>query len=511
MVIISILLGFILNAGMQAVRSAQVQQTQALITKLEVALNDRLDALNQTRPDPASAHIYLAKIFNGNSTPMLGNLRAQTIAWYDYLKMEMPDTFFVQSFGPPYPINFAANPWPGQPTDTQSLGNYILPMGNTVLAPFGDVPNPPIMPAAGITSAASNPAGSGIFGASYAAAAGIYKNLGYLPPGYDGVDNDGDGYIDDWKEGVNASNQATVVAHLHNHTHNTARAEVLYAILVEGRGPLGSVFNKDDFSDREVADTDQDGLPEFVDAWGNPLQFFRWPLLYHSDIQRGQVIIQENTTGGGNLPSWTLLPPYANPADLSPGNLLLNGLQVREQDPLDVNQQLVAPAWWSNTYNNNSPFTTTTPSSTFGTSGSAQAFEYYFHRLTEPLTNSGGNPTFWDRGSTYPARRAFYSKFLILSGGLDSTPGVFLYNDTELGNLVANNKGAWALIANENLALPFSASPTGGFVDFTQNPVYPGTSIDPAKYPSSADLIQAAQDDITNQNNATTSGTGGAG
>ena len=41
---------------------------------------------------------------------------------------------------------------------------------------------------------------------------------------------------------------------------------------------------------KEVQDTDGDGLPEFVDAWGQPLQFFRWPLLYHSELQRGQTI-----------------------------------------------------------------------------------------------------------------------------------------------------------------------------------------------------------------------------
>ena len=56
-------------------------------------------------------------------------------------------------------------------------------------------------------------------------------------------------------------------------------------------GPWGSVFNRDDFTDREVQDTDGDGLPEFVDAWGQPLQFFRWPVLYHSDLQRGQMIL----------------------------------------------------------------------------------------------------------------------------------------------------------------------------------------------------------------------------
>ena len=103
------------------------------------------------------------------------------------------------------------------------------------------------------------------------------------------IDNDGNGLVDDWLEGISGGNSAQIVATLKAHKHNTARAEMLYAILVEGAGPLGSVFNRDDFTDKEVRDTDGDGLPEFVDAWGQPLQFFRWPLLYHSDIQRGQA------------------------------------------------------------------------------------------------------------------------------------------------------------------------------------------------------------------------------
>jgi hypothetical protein len=509
-VIISILLGFILKAGLQAVRAAQLRQTQTLITKLETALNDRLDALTQTRPDPNTAHLYMAKIFNSNSSqPMAGYLRAQTIAWYDYMKSEMPDTFFVQNTSGPYPVNFAGNPYPGNPTDgSLSLGNYILPLGNSVQAPYGDGNGSGYSPTAAL-GLANNPAGTGIYGASYAAAAGIYKNLGYLPTGYDGVDNNQNGYIDEWAEGVNASNSGLVQTHLGNHTHNTARSEVLYAILVEGRGPLGSVFNKDDFTDREVADTDNDGLPEFIDAWGNPLQFFRWPLLYHSPIQRGQQIVQANV---GGVVSWTLLPPYQNTADTTSGLQYLNGLQERELDPLDVNQQLVAPAWWSGGYNNASPFSTPgTASSAFGASGSAQAFEYYFHRLTEPYPNAGG-PMFWDRGSTYGGRRSYYSKFLILSGGPDNQPGVFLYSNADMAAYGAN--ASWPLIANENLALPFSASSVAnGFVDFTQSGTYStetilySPSIDLTR-PSSSDLLQSAQDDITNQGMA---GIGGGG
>lgn len=62
-----------------------------------------------------------------------------------------------------------------------------------------------------------------------------------------------------------------------NHDPVTESSELLYFALtrMEVFGvPLTSV---DDFSTNEVADTDNDGLPEFVDGWGNPLRFYRWP------------------------------------------------------------------------------------------------------------------------------------------------------------------------------------------------------------------------------------------
>ncbi len=283
MVIISIILVFIVNAGIDARRRAEERATQGLIAKLEMGLSDRLESLLLTRPDYNNAHLAMAAIANNNAPlPIQGYLRASVIAWYDYVKSEMPDVFFVQNTTGPYPLNFAAYPYPGTPTDPNSLGNYILPLGNSIAATGSMLP----LGAGNVF----NPAGTGIYGASYPAAAGLYKNLGYLPAGYDGVDNGGIvGLVDDWQEGVNGTNQALVQANLASHKHVTARSEMLYALLVEGRGPLGSIFNRDDFTDREVQDTDQDGLPEFVDAWGQPLQFFRWPLLYHSDIQRGQL------------------------------------------------------------------------------------------------------------------------------------------------------------------------------------------------------------------------------
>ncbi len=203
---------------------------------------------------------------------------------------------------------------------------------------------------------------------------------------------------------------------------------MLYALLVEGSGPLGSVFSRDEFTDREVKDTDGDGLPEFVDAWGEPLQFFRWPFLYHSDLQRGQVI--------------TATSQQVQDARPNPTTVVW---EEREQNPLDPNQQLLAPGWWYSSYqrrafaNNNFPAWLTSPASPARAGRRAsvrQAFEYYFHRLTEPLQITAARRTAWDRSGGY--RRAFYSKFLIVSSGPDKQLGLFLYADATLLGLSTN-------------------------------------------------------------------------
>ncbi len=61
------------------------------------------------------------------------------------------------------------------------------------------------------------------------------------------------------------------------HDPATAGAELLYHIITQG-----SIFGSPpdsgiDFSAEEVADTDGDGLPEFVDSWGKPLRYYPWP------------------------------------------------------------------------------------------------------------------------------------------------------------------------------------------------------------------------------------------
>jgi len=552
--IIGILLSLVLVASLDADKQARIQATQALIQKLDTALSDRMDSLLQSTPSPNYAHGYLAAMYNqGVMIPPVSTvsgldnaeikttLRAQAIATYDYIKSELPDVFFVDpnflanssSYTGPYPFNFTGVPYSGTPIDQNGLGNFILPIGHMVQGPLiaptlvglpggpGDSfanPNTGYLvstyPTLGYT-------GSGIFGASYTAAAGIYKNLGYLPAGYDGVDNSvpPNGLIDEWSEGIGndpmvpSPDNPAVLIHvsklvqdrLLNHKHITARSEMVYALLVEGAGPWGAAFSRDEFSDKEVQDTDGDGLPEFVDAWGQPLQFFRWPILYHSDYQRGQKIAT-NPTASNAGQAWTLGYPY------------IGGLDTREQDQLDLNQQLMAPGWWlangigglaaNNSYPTFTPALQSIPLIP-NASPAVLTFEAFFHRLSEPMQlQNGSNLFLWDRGGSY--RRAFYSKFLILSAGPNGAPGVFLYSDPALKSLGLN--ASLALILNENNAMQFGLD----VADFTANAtiqsatISGGSSNDPAN-PNSFDIQLAGQDDITNHSLHSAGGIGGPG
>ena len=496
-VIIGIIIVFMLNASMAALRSSQEKATQGLIAKLDAALSDRVDAILQARlGTPTATQTILAHIYDGVTpvTATVNSERAFVLAQIELFQREMPDVFYVQSqatYG--YPLNFAANPFPladGCPVPLASTpatyAYYVLPLGTGW--PYN----------AAASANYFNP-GQGIFGASYNVAAGLYKNLGYLPAGFDGVDNNGDGRIDEWAEGVTRNGSVDqdvvdlVTTNLAAHTHKTARAEVLYALLVESGGPFGSVFNRDDFAPNEVKDTDGDGLPEFVDAWGEPLQFYRWPMLFHSELQRGLRTVS-GTTGS---------PILGAPYDGMIGE--------REQDALDPNQTLMAPAWWSNSYNNapgNSlvpPFPAGFTAGSGGWSAGATFFENYFHLLHEPLYNSSTAPTlgqFWDRGApggAFAARRAFSSKFLILSSGPDLLPGVFRYDraglESDLATASSNSvySSAFPLVGMESLAAQLAyddlttvASPAGG------------ASLLSALSVNSVEVQAQGQDDVTN-------------
>jgi type II secretory pathway pseudopilin PulG len=527
-VIIGIVLSLILVAAMDGVRRAQERATQGLISKLETGLDDRLQALLQTQPDYNQAHVYMAGIYasglqaigvpppaGSGLPPMPIGQRSNVIARYDQVKAEIPDVFFLNftptSTGtiPDYPFNFAAQPFlagsaTSLPAAAAPYASYFLPLGNgyldggsvpgvaaTAVTSFGAAP-------AVVAGTAWNPTGTGIFGASYTAAAGLYKNLGYAPAGYDGADNNQNGIIDEYTEGVLGLSQQQIqqiTTNLMNHTHKTARSEVLYALLVEGQGPLGSVFNRDDFTDKEVSDTDGDGMPEFIDGWGEPLQFYRWPIYYHSDVQRGVPVNNNfNTQSGAQVVGNGVMNfPYQGVFD------------AREQDNLDPSQQLMAPSWWSSTFNSGSSSTLSYSGAQAGSaplSPGATAFSTFFHPLIEPMISAGAASTaqpkyFWDRGTTYFPRRAFFTKFLIISSGPDQQLGlsrIDMYVPTGTPITIANKFTAGDLLI-ESQARQFN------LYDGSNGALTGSPDANPTP-PNSAGitLYDAGQDDISNHN-----------
>jgi hypothetical protein len=52
------------------------------------------------------------------------------------------------------------------------------------------------------------------------------------------------------------------------------RAECLYMIVMYA---CGDGESRTMFSAQDIGDTDGDGAPEFLDGWGNPIEFLRWP------------------------------------------------------------------------------------------------------------------------------------------------------------------------------------------------------------------------------------------
>ena len=76
---------------------------------------------------------------------------------------------------------------------------------------------------------------------------------------------------DHWDDVDNTYSPASIV-NASNRTHgDNASAELLYLIVMDMEGADLA------FSGAEIGDTDGNGLSEFLDGWGRPIQFLRWP------------------------------------------------------------------------------------------------------------------------------------------------------------------------------------------------------------------------------------------
>lgn len=99
-----------------------------------------------------------------------------------------------------------------------------------------------------------------------------------------------------------------------------ASAKLLYMIVME------DVENADLFRSDEIARLTEDGLPVFIDAWGNPIKFLRWaPGFDQSDIQP----VPSPIDNAAARVAASVLGKNLDPADPKP---------VRNRDPLNPKQ-----------------------------------------------------------------------------------------------------------------------------------------------------------------------------
>ena len=62
-----------------------------------------------------------------------------------------------------------------------------------------------------------------------------------------------------------------------NSTNSAESSEYLYWIITKSDSFGATAVDDSEFSANELRDTDGDGRIEFVDSWGQPLRFYRWP------------------------------------------------------------------------------------------------------------------------------------------------------------------------------------------------------------------------------------------
>lgn len=106
---------------------------------------------------------------------------------------------------------------------------------------------------------------------------------------------------------------------------NLQGAECLYLIVTTGvtRG-----VGREHFNESEIDDTDNDGMPEFIDGWGRPITFLRWAPGFVSETQ--PYVVDPND-----------MDPFENDSGVTPSdpedpNNMLSWVHRREDhDPFD--------------------------------------------------------------------------------------------------------------------------------------------------------------------------------
>ncbi len=259
-VIIGILSALVLGAVRGAVIDSQTAKTRATIAKIDAVLNEKMDEY-LSKPlkflgDGAQTPFYRLdqfpavgeKITTGTvarvvgklgSTPATGLLRERLrlSATRDLMRMEMPDCvadLFIKGY-PKVNAKTALTMDPDvSPTAPWTLGTVRF---STILATGMNADTIPASTSLNLVMRLETPS--------------------------------------EFARIVNRILQAEQVSSSPRWAENFANEELLY-LIVEG-SYIGGSSAIEAFASNEIADTDDDGLFEFIDAWKTPIRWLRWP------------------------------------------------------------------------------------------------------------------------------------------------------------------------------------------------------------------------------------------
>jgi hypothetical protein len=271
--IVAVIAAIGIGALMMAPQIARIRGTEALIAKIDVKLSQRLDEFDRKRANilPIAADTALS---GGHPN------RARVIAAIRAMRQEFPDMFYLE----PQRIGDGVN----NDLDFNATGGPLLDEPDEIIAgPWNpvDVDGDTILDQ-------SRPELSAL----------SISRLHYFERAF--ADPEG-----------NRVDPRTGVARLFRDAHSpvTARAECLFMIVTAGGSDAG------EFTPEEMRDTDGDGLMEFVDRFGNPIQFFLWPAYYTSPMQDPGAevdpddphqLLTEQTSSNSDW--WELQPPASS-------------------------------------------------------------------------------------------------------------------------------------------------------------------------------------------------------
>ena len=227
-VIISILAGMTMMALAGAQRDAEISKTQSTIRKInEVVLAKWEEFASRALPIELPGIVMRPSASAGGRVPVYGQeiARMRLVALRDLMRMEMPDRITDIYYRP-----------------TLLHLEVVYDSTNRGLYPH---------PSAGVRALTNLP---------YPSLWSNYREKFFVPPTPVLSTPYAPQFVGTFQPAWNPLN---------------ANAELLYFIVASSSS--NGIGGLEQFRDSEIGDTDQDGYPEFVDAWGQPIRWIRWP------------------------------------------------------------------------------------------------------------------------------------------------------------------------------------------------------------------------------------------